>query len=192
MVEAEPGGSSTTQTFLLELAAEGEVAPAAGELPATVPVPGCQVIEEGEEEEEEAYHDDDGIHYEGVDMGSDDDTDDEDDGGVSVQKGETTLPSPTPSLSTAVAPEANRAEGIAPASTAEQTQARPQQQRRRTESDARPLDRTELGAEEKERALAAMLASFNASHALQVTGVGSDITTAVRLSLPLGSLWNGG
>lgn len=160
--------------FLLELAAEGEVAP--GELPATVPLPGCQVIEEGEEEEEEEAYHDDGIHYEGVDMGSDDDTDDEDDGGLSAQKSETTSPSPTPSLSTAAA---NRAEGIAPAPTAEQTeQARPQQQRRRTESDARPLDRAELGAEEKERALAAMLASFNASHALQVTGVGSDITTA--------------
>jgi hypothetical protein len=188
-VEAEPG-SNTTQAFLLELAAEGEAAPAA---PATVP--SCQVVEEEEEEEEEAYHGD-GIYYEGVDMGSDDDTDDEDDGGVSVQQGETTvLPSPAPSLSTAVAPEANRAEEIVPAPTAEQTeQARPQQQRPRTESDARPLDRAELGAEEKERALAAMLASFNASHALQVTGVGSDITTAVRasFSLPLGSLWNGG
>lgn len=164
--------------FLLELAAEGEVAPAAGELPTTVPVPGCQVIEEEEEEEEEAYHDD-GIHYdyEGEDMGSADDTDDEDDGGVSVQQGETTLSSPSPLSTAAVAAEANRAEGIAP--TTEQTeQARPQQQRRRTESDARPLDRAELGADEKERALAAMLASFNASHALQVTGVGSDITTA--------------
>ncbi|ELR24233.1 RNA recognition motif domain containing protein [Acanthamoeba castellanii str. Neff] len=165
--------------FLLELAAEGEVAPAAGELPTTVPVPGCQVIEEEEEEEEEEAYHDDGIHYdyEGEDMGSADDTDDEDDGGVSVQQGETTLSSPSPLSTAAVAAEANRAEGIAP--TTEQTeQARPQQQRRRTESDARPLDRAELGADEKERALAAMLASFNASHALQVTGVGSDITTA--------------